>query len=133
MSDHDMINYGLPPQDHWKGQKLYSFEGSTPSLVNGNKAAFEAVIGAIIAVSEDPAHPAISEYRGTRHTADREILKLRPDLISNVNHYAQLTHQRSADNLVTHFSRKDVIAFTGDLTITKPALARSLRPFQFAH
>ena len=133
MSDHDMVNYGLPAQDYWKGSKIFSFEGSNPTLVTGSTAAFEAVIAAFLAVAADPSHPASSEYRGTRHTSDRDILKLRPDLISDINHRSQLSHQSAPTNIVTHFARKDVIAYTGDLTITKPALARSLRPFQVLH
>ena len=35
MSDVDMINYGFPAQDTWKGEKLFSFQGHVPSLVMG--------------------------------------------------------------------------------------------------
>lgn len=130
MSDFDMVNYGLPPQDNWKGKKIFSFEGSTPSLVTGSKAAFDAVVDAILEVAEDPSNPAISEYRGVKHTSDRDILALRPDLISNIRHPARLDRLESKLQVVTHFARKDVIAYTADLTMTKAQLARNLRPFQ---
>ncbi len=45
-----MINYGFPPQPAWKGERLFSFEGHTPSLVMGSTAAFQSILDAFLEV-----------------------------------------------------------------------------------
>jgi hypothetical protein len=50
MADLDMINYGFPPQPAWKGERLFSFEGHTPSLVMGSTAAFQSILDAFLEV-----------------------------------------------------------------------------------
>ena len=45
-----MINYGFPAQPTWKGNKLFSFEGHTPSLVTGSTMAFQTIVNAFLEV-----------------------------------------------------------------------------------
>jgi hypothetical protein len=130
MSDVDMVNYGFPAQSHWTGDRLFSFEGHTPSLVNGNTAAFERVLDGFLAVAAAaPNDPAIIDIGGKPHTSDMLILSTRRDLFVDLRYPAHLKRDNPALNssALIHFAAMDVLNFAGP-DQSKAGLARIFRP-----
>jgi hypothetical protein len=130
MSDSDMINYGFPPQRHWKGPRLVSFEGHTPSLVTGSTRAFQAVVDAFLDVAAHPDSPCITKHNGRNHTSDMIILSIRRNLFMDLKYPAHLNRNNPHMNesVVLHFARNDVTNFAGHIS-SKAELARILRSF----
>ena len=131
MSDVDMVNFGFPPQDNWSGPKLYSFEGSTPSLVTGPRQAFEAVLNLFLTVAESSSGPEFVEVNGQPHTSDMVILSKHKDLLVDLRYPASLrrTNRALNDTVLLHFSAAATDEFLGRHGGTQPkaALARSFR------
>ena len=123
-----MVNYGFPPQDHWRGSKLYSFEGHTPSLVTGNTKAFESILKIFLKVAEDPTGPEISLYQGRKHTSDMIILSEHHDDFVDLEYPANVRHQNPSvnDSVLLHFSSSDTHKYTGG-KLSKAQLARNFR------
>jgi hypothetical protein len=128
MSDIDMINYGFPPQDHWRGPKLYSFEGHVPSLVTGNKKAFESVLNLFLKVAENPGENDIVCEGGRNHTSDMIILSAHRDEYIDVHYPAALKRTNTAinDSVLIHFSAGDCKEYFGG-GISKAQVVRDFR------
>lgn len=108
-----MINYGFPPQRRWTGPVLHSFNGFVPSLVTGTEAAFEAVIDAFIAVSQNRSQPyteaAFYTYPdGRRFTSDMLILLSRPDLYLDLKFPSSILGPDVNKTVLLHFDKAEV-------------------------
>ena len=111
-----MINYGFPPQRIWTGPVLHSFNGFVPSLVTGTEAAFEAVIDAFIAVSQNRSQPyteaAFYTYPdGRRFTSDMLILLSRPDLYLDLKFPSSILKPEVNKSILLHFNNAEIGRF----------------------
>ena len=113
MSDIDVINYGFPPQSHWDGPVLYSFNGFVPCLVTGPREAFEAVIDAFIAVARNTTLGLVSKAfltfpSGRMATSDMRILKSRPELYQDLKFPTSILGPEVNRTLLLHFDKEAV-------------------------
>ena len=111
-----MINYGFPPQRRWTGPVLHSFNGFVPSLVTGTEAAFEAVIDAFIAVSQNRSQPSARDpyflfADGSRITSDMLILKSRPDLYLDLKFPSSILKPEVNKSILLHFNNAEIGRF----------------------
>ena len=122
-----MINYGFPPQDNWRGPKLYSFEGHTPSLVTGSPKAFESILNIFLNVAKN-RDKGIVIVNDKNHTSDMIILSEHRSEFIDLNYPAHLRHDNPAinDSVLIHFSAGDSEAFSGG-KMSKTQLARNFR------
>lgn len=113
LSDIDVINYGFPPQHAFSGPVLYSFGGSVPALVTGERLAFEAVARAFVQVYQrlmnNVTDTAMTSINGRPHTSDMYVMASRPDLYSHL-HFPMSISTPGARNLsiLLHYSAHEV-------------------------
>uniref|UniRef100_A0A7S0M5A6 Uncharacterized protein n=1 Tax=Cryptomonas curvata TaxID=233186 RepID=A0A7S0M5A6_9CRYP len=130
MSDVDMINYGFPAQPTWKGDKLFSFEGHTPSLVTGSTLAFQSIVNAFLEVAANPVPPSVVQESGRPHTSDMIILSEHRHLIVDLRYPAHLSYDNPAINnsVLVHFAAGSVRQYSGVAGMSKADMIRRFRP-----